>query len=104
MNVCAHGLIPYRCSRGEPPEAAGAGPPDPEQVATCRRWLALFARPRKTINPRRHSYGLKHDVERWAGGYVGNGAFIAAALAEGYRVRQVDRGPNAFFNMSFAER
>ena len=92
MKICTNGLV-----------AAGADdtPPLPAQVEVCRQWLSLFARPRKTINVRRSSYGLKHAVEAWASGYVSNGAFIAAAVAEGYRVRQIGRGTNANFNMSF---
>lgn len=42
------------------------------------------------------SYGLKHRVEKWAGGYVSNGAFIQAALNLGYSIKRLDRGPNCF--------
>lgn len=39
------------------------------------------------------SYGLKHDAERKAGGYITNGMFIAAALH--MKVNVVERrGPN----------
>ncbi len=92
MKVYANGLVSDR----------RADLPDPRQVVVCRRWIRWFVRPRKTINSRRSSYGLKHDAENWAGIYVTNGAFIAAAVAEGYRYEQIDRGPNANFNMGFA--
>jgi hypothetical protein len=92
VKVFSNGLIP--ATRDD-------GPPCPAQVGLCRRWLALYVQPRKTINPRRSSYGLKHTVEDWAGDYITNGAFIAAAIAEGYRIDQIGGGPNAHFNMSF---
>lgn len=110
--VHAFGLCCRTCDHGEP---------DPEQVATCRAWLRTHACPRKTINYRRSSYGLKHEVEHasripgrsypqtdhygrdWYGPYVyvTNGAFITAALAEGYRMVPTSPGsPNAHFNIS----
>lgn len=51
------------------------------------------------------SYGWKHVAESWLresqmGGYVSNGAFIAAAALAGYRVeRDAPQKPNAVFNM-----
>ncbi|HEY2406832.1 MAG TPA: hypothetical protein VGI10_12555 [Polyangiaceae bacterium] len=89
--IYANGLVPD----------SRADAPDPKQVADCRRWIRWFVRPRRTINQKRSSYGLKHTVENWAGRYVANGAFIAAAIAEGYRVAQIGQGPNAWFNMGF---
>jgi hypothetical protein len=62
-------------------------------------FLSRFGR-RKTINTRSGSYGLKHDAERFAGGYVANGMLIAAALALGFSAKPTDPGsPNAFFNI-----
>jgi hypothetical protein len=111
--VHAFGLCNRNCDHAEP---------DPEQVDVCRAWLRAHCEPRKTINTRRSSYGLKHDVEhstsvpdvthlqtdqwgrQWAGSYryVTNGAFIAAALLEGYRMVPTGLGsPNAWFNISF---
>lgn len=109
--IYANGLVPD--SRGDEP--------DDGQVALCRRWIRCFVRPRKTVNRSRSSYGLKHDVERWTAqtpgewrnvdnrgrewfsdsAYVSNGAFIKAAVLEGYSVRQIEGGPNAHFDMSF---
>ena len=45
------------------------------------------------------SYGLKHVAEAEIG-YTTNGAFIAAAIAEGFIVRRVGDGPNALLNIS----
>lgn len=86
------------CTRGEP------CPVDAEQVAICRVWLRHHARPLKTVSNSRSSYNYKHDVEEWLEhkqglrSYVANGAFIAAAQAEGYRVRSV--GINALFDFN----
>jgi hypothetical protein len=65
---------------------------------------------RKSINPKRTSYGFKHAAERYlrklstppANCYVSNGAFICAAIHLGfeYRVRDFGASPNVTFNMS----
>lgn len=74
--------------------------PDPEQVAVCKAWLTAYAKPKKGWGART-SYGLKHVVERWAGAYVTNGAFIEAAAALGYDYRRASPGsPNAVFRMA----
>jgi hypothetical protein len=39
-------------------------------------------------------------MEREAGGSCTNGNFIAAAVAEGFRVAQLDGGPNVRINIS----
>lgn len=80
----------------------------PRQIELCREWIRTHVEPRKTINSRAHSYALKHRVEDWArtlpapdrGAYIPNGAFIVAALLEGYRTEPT--GINAVFAMSFA--
>lgn len=83
-------------------------PVNPGQVELARQWLRIHCQPRKTINPRRSSYGLKHDVEGWTSAqgnavYVSNGAFIVAALLEGYRAEpRGGESINACFNISFA--
>ena len=103
----------HECDHREPP---------PGEIEICRAWIREWVTPRKSINYRRSSYGLKHDVERasradgvsyamidrqgrpWTADrvYASNGSFIAAALLEGYRmVRTAGLGsPNAHFNMS----
>ena len=102
--ITANGLWPASslCNGIEGPNRV---PPNPKQVAICREWLALFAIHTKTIRPRRCSYEYKHDVERWTEKrgpreYIANGAFIAAAVAEGYRLKPTSDGsPNAYFNL-----
>jgi hypothetical protein len=74
------------------------------QVEVCRDWLRLHAKPLSYF-PKNGlcigSYGYKHEVEKWTdahGGhkYIANGAFILAALLEGFRVKAT--GINAVFN------
>ena len=68
--------------------------PEPEQIHLCKVWLQEFATVGKTYNA--FSYGYKHVVERWAGKYVSNGAFIPAALECGFEIKPVDPlSPNA---------
>jgi hypothetical protein len=66
-------------------------------IAT-RAWLRRHNK-RKTINKSRTSYGLKHVAERDVG-YITNGVFIAAAVAEGFRVVRIGETPNACLNIS----
>jgi hypothetical protein len=81
-------------------------PPNPIQLAHCKEWIKRFARPRKSINLRAFSYSLKHRAENWRSGlladskFVSNGAFILAALQEGYKYLP-DGGKNCFFDMRF---
>jgi hypothetical protein len=71
-----------------------------EEFVRAADFLSRFGR-RQTINTKRGSYGLKHDAERFAGGYVANGTLIAAALALGFTAKPTHRdSPNAFFNIS----
>jgi hypothetical protein len=78
---------------------------DYPMVAKCALWIRKFCRPTKTIRDRGStSYGLKHAASKWLRGarpevvdYVHNGAFIAAAIALGYRMKPV--GLNAYFNL-----
>jgi hypothetical protein len=70
-----------------------------DEFERSRRWLRLIPK-RQTINRAGSSYGLKHQAEDYIG-YVSNGMFIAAAIAEGFRVKRCDSGsPNAYFNIS----
>ena len=69
------------------------------QFLAARGWLRQFSKI-KSLNRCGTSYGLKHVAEDDIG-YVTNGVFIAAAIAEGFTVRCVDPGsPNAWFNIS----
>jgi hypothetical protein len=69
------------------------------QFMAARGWLRQF-RKIKALNRRGTSYGLKHDAEDDIG-YVTNGCFIAAAIAESFTVRRSQPdSPNALFNIS----
>lgn len=66
-------------------------PIDRQQVALCRVWLREFVVPTSTVRRDHSSYGLKHLVEAWdrangGNAYIANGAFIQAAIEEGYRI------------------
>jgi hypothetical protein len=63
-----------------------------------RDWLRQHNK-RKTINKTGTSYGLKHVAEKDVG-YITNGVFIAAAIAEGFRVVRIGDTPNAWLNIS----
>lgn len=76
----------------------------------CRELLSTVTT-RKTINPRFHSYNLKHIVENPSGRfgteqscecystYVYEGTLILAALSLGFECQQHPRGLTACFNM-----
>ena len=69
------------------------------QFMAARGWLRQF-RKIKALNRLGTSYGLKHCAEDDIG-YVTNGCFIAAAIAEGFTVRRSQPdSPNALFNIS----
>ena len=69
------------------------------QFVAARGWLQQFSKI-KALNRRGSSYGLKHCAEDDIG-YLTNGVFIAAAIAEGFIVRRTDPGsPNAWLNIS----
>lgn len=70
------------------------------EIDHARAWLRT-QQSRLTLNPRRSSYGLKHIAERAAGSYISNGALIAAALLEGWKVKRISEiSPNARLNIS----
>lgn len=64
----------------------------------ARSWLAKQPKIKK-LNYRCSSYGLKHAAERSIG-YVSNGVFIAAAIAEGFQVKRRRNSFNALLNIS----
>lgn len=79
----------------------GVLPPNSE-IEICKLWINRFARPKRGWSSK-HSYGLKHVVERWADEYVCNGAFIQAAVDLGYKISRISGRdcPNCVFNMAF---
>lgn len=68
------------------------------QFLATRQWLRRFEK-RKTLNRKGSSYGLKHVAETDIG-YMTNGVFIAAAIAEGFAVKRFEDTPNALLNIT----
>jgi hypothetical protein len=69
------------------------------QFMAARSWLGRF-RKIKAPNRRGTSYGLKHCAEDDIG-YSTNGVFIAAAIAEGFKIcRSGLSSPNVWLNVS----
>lgn len=71
------------------------------QAEACTRvcgWLE-DKKKTKTINRRHSSYGLKHIAETEIG-YIGNGAFIAAAIFMGFPYRINNESINPSFGIS----
>ena len=80
------------------------------QIQHCIRFIKSCCAVTKNINRKRSSYGLKHDTERWAGTYISNEAFKAAASQLGlmtasagtinqyYNIKALKRKRNKFVN------
>jgi hypothetical protein len=81
-----------RDSIGSPRSLAG--------FVAARAWLSRYNKI-KTPSKRGTSYGLKHIAAKEIG-YTTNGVFIAAAIAEGFRVVRDRDTPNALLNISAA--
>lgn len=101
-DVIANGLV---CSRNQ---HLGLVNVDENQVQLCRQFLADKAKSSR-VNSQYTSYNFKHWVEKYFESqgkdvYVTNGAFIKAALLEGFRVvrSRVD-GLNAQINLDTKE-
>jgi hypothetical protein len=76
--------------------------PVESEVMCCIDWIDQYTTPRKTANTRTSSYGLKHVVEKWAGTYISNGAFILAAKRKGVKIVPFDpSSPNVWFCLSY---
>ena len=80
----------YRCR-----QRALLEPESLDQFASCRKWLRQWSKT-EDLNKSGTSYGLKH-VAAAEIGYLTNGSFIAAAIAEGFRIEAV--GINAYLNI-----
>ncbi len=63
-----------------------------QQVYLCRKWLRL-QKQTKNVNKRHSSYGYKHIVEKWAGDYISNDAFIEAVKKENIKYEQIPTSP-----------
>jgi hypothetical protein len=93
-----------RTHEGLPPEVRRPPTPitDPDvrwEISIARLFIREMGCPRKTINRKRSSCGLKHEAERYMGAYISNGAFIAAAYLEGYAIER--EGPNTCLSLNF---
>jgi hypothetical protein len=90
------------CGFRDEPHACSTLPTDERivEVNICAGFIRQWCNPTKRLRRSISSYGWKHVVENAGGRYVCNGAFIAAAILGGYRVkRRSPRSPNAVFNM-----
>ena len=78
-----------------------AGPlPNEKEVEMARTWLKEKAIRIVNLNKNSTSYGWKHVAERYAKSYISNGAFIHAAMLEGFKVKQIEDSKNAYLNIS----
>lgn len=100
--------------------------PQPAQVEVCRAWLREHARPTRTIRRNATTEWLSTLVTAWTRAtgafteeeqvneytgerfhtdhvYVSEGAFLAAARAEGYRAQRIRETPHAWLNLSWRE-
>ena len=76
----------------------------PVEVKHAKFWINEgFARPRKTMNKRITSYGLKHLAERQAGSYISNEALIQAMIESGFRAEKIGKTDNYSFNVKLTE-
>ena len=74
--------------------------PDETQVRMARVWLRSLAVTTVNINKKTTSYGWKHVAEKFAKNYISNGAFIRAAMDEGFKVKHIEGTQNAYINLS----
>ena len=76
----------------------------PVEVKSAKFWINEgFARPRKTMNKRITSYGLKHLAERQAGSYISNEALVQAMIECGFRAEKIGKTDNYYFNVKLTE-
>ena len=104
----AKGLFPNFCSEGIDtgfPEH-GRHPFSHDhlvEVVIGRLWLEHFQRAER-CNRNHSSYGCKHFAERWAGHYVSNAAFIAAAAGLGIVQKPCSLGsPNTVLAIKYSD-
>ena len=78
---------------------------DLENISDCIKQIPVLLKPRKSINNKISSYGLKHTVERYRNsikriGYCSNGDLIVAMIMLGYQIKTIIGSPNCRFNCS----
>lgn len=97
-----HAIYPDLCNAGIRSEPHGSGPDiDDGQVEICRQYLKNVPKA-KQLNRSDTSYGLKSLVET-KGGYVTQGAFIKAAILEGFMTRPIKQTSSVYLNITKAE-
>lgn len=95
-----HGLGPLRDPRNfEPLRARMVLPGAVEEFRRALAFLQAAPEPSGRINRRFDAYAWKGVAERWAGGYVSEGMFLAAALHLGFRVERDATGRCAFLDL-----
>lgn len=95
-------------------EAPLSEDPAADEILKAKAWIKTYWKPGKEWVEDHTSYGLKHMIDPWihyhgyvyqgktsANGYVGNGAFIIAALQLGYKARS-SHYPHPSLNAEFA--
>lgn len=115
--------VPVRVTESGFSVKGGEREPAADQIKVCREWIQKHCRKRKTVKANQTSHQMKHWVEKWTRSqpdmarrlqynwhdkvayrsevyYVSQGAFIKAALEEGYQARQILDSQYAVFNMS----
>jgi hypothetical protein len=70
-----------------------------EEFKAACRWLRRQPRTSHVNRKSGSSYGLKELAEFAEDCYISNGMFIAAAIALGFKWKQIAYSPNAFFNI-----
>lgn len=68
-----------------------------EKQEIVKKWVRENLIPRKTINHRHSSYGLKHTCENMVGFYVHNDVIKKALILEGFKANT--KQLNWFFNI-----
>lgn len=69
-----------------------------EEFQLCEEFIKKYLAQTSKIGTKQNgSYHLKHVVEMWYNSYVSNGAFILAAINQGFRVKPCPL--NAVFNI-----
>ncbi len=66
----------------------------------CCDWLSNCQRMKAPNYKILNSFGLKEFVEKWAGQYISNGAFIAAVLSCGLPYKAYDSSVNIHIGIS----
>lgn len=117
-------IVPTRVTRAGYSEDGSLPPPQPFQVQVARAWLKEHGRPVRRIRSTFSTDSLRRLVTAWTEQtrayaeieqvneytgeryhsptvYVTNGAFLQAALDEGYIARRVHVTGDAWFNLAF---